>query len=181
MTFFIKIKWNPTVNLAASWCWTAVVTTDDGCGDCCRKLMSAAEFCCRAMATRSSWTDRNVDELADSHGGGGSDIPSSRLADCAIYTWHKQALAQPGFVNDSNNVDKKVHLVWNSVLLNKFILHNQNKTRNLWHFDLFQVSPLLPITLSKRTMWSTGRRQQWLPESQTVPPGDDDDDDDDET
>ena len=27
---------------------------------------------------------------------------------------------------------------WNSVLLNKFILHNQNKTRNLWRFDLFQ-------------------------------------------
>lgn len=24
------------------------------------------------------------------------------------------------------------------LLLNKFILHNQNKTRNLWHFDLFQ-------------------------------------------
>jgi len=27
---------------------------------------------------------------------------------------------------------------WNSALLNKFILYNQNKTINLWRFDLFQ-------------------------------------------
>jgi len=27
---------------------------------------------------------------------------------------------------------------WNSVLLNKFILHNQNKTSNLYRFDLFE-------------------------------------------
>jgi len=33
------------------------------------------------------------------------------------------------------------------------------------------TSPLLLITLFKRTMWSIGRRQQWLTESQTVPPG----------
>ena len=34
------------------------------------------------MATRSSWMDLSADELVDSHG---TEIPSSLLADCAIY------------------------------------------------------------------------------------------------